>query len=118
MHPAPKSKMERLDGPLAEPFFIFCHPLNSFYLLPKMDPVGIITTILSALFMGTVGVFSKITGLGACFMLVFLLAIGRSHLICRKPGWPVLLNGCMLAGFIIFYVQAMEFTTMNNRGRP
>ena len=91
-----------------------------------MDPVGIITTILSALFMGTVGVFAKITGLGAevitffrlglgaCFMLVFLLAIGRSHLICRRPGWPVLLNGCMLAGFIIFYVQAMEYTTMAN----
>ncbi len=91
-----------------------------------MDLIGIITTILSALFMGTIGVFAKITGLGAevitffrlglgaFFMLVFLVAVGRSQLIWRRPGWPVVINGVMLSGFIIFYVQAMEFTTMAN----
>jgi len=91
-----------------------------------MDLTGIITAILSALFMGTVGVFAKITGLkaevitffrlglGAGFMLLFLLTTGQGQHLVTRPSWPVLLNGTMLAGFIIFYVQAMEYTTMAN----
>lgn len=91
-----------------------------------MDLIGILTAILSALFMGTVGVFAKITGLspevitffrlglGAVFMLILLLAIGQGRRILQWPSWPVLINGTMLAGFIIFYVQAMEYTTMAN----
>jgi drug/metabolite transporter (DMT)-like permease len=92
-----------------------------------MNAVGVITALLSALFMGTVGVFAKITGLGAevitffrlglgaAFMLLLLSATGQARriILCR-PTWPVLLNGAMLAGFIIFYVQAMEHTTMAN----
>ncbi len=91
-----------------------------------MDLTGILTAILSALFMGTVGVFAKITGLGAevitffrlglgaVFMLLFLLATGQGHRVLNRPSWPVVLNGTMLAGFIIFYVQAMTYTTMAN----
>ncbi|MBV5317043.1 MAG: DMT family transporter [Desulfobulbaceae bacterium] len=91
-----------------------------------MDLTGIITAILSALFMGTVGVFARITGLGAetitlfrlllgaGFMLCFLLATGQIRWVYRWPSWPVLLNGAMLAGFIILYVQAMAYTTMAN----
>ena len=91
-----------------------------------MDLTGIVTAILSALFMGTVGVFAKITGLGAeaitffrlglgaAFMLLLLLITGQGRKILIWPSWPVLLNGTMLAGFIIFYVQAMEYTTMAN----
>ena len=30
------------------------------------------------------------------------------------PSWPVLINGVLLAGFIIFYVQAMNYTSMAN----
>jgi drug/metabolite transporter (DMT)-like permease len=35
-------------------------------------------------------------------------------LLRRWPGWPVLFNGGFLAGFIIFYVQAMNYTSMAN----
>jgi drug/metabolite transporter (DMT)-like permease len=91
-----------------------------------MDLTGILTAILSALFMGTVGVFAKITGLGAeiitffrlgigaVCMFLFLLLTGQTGLLRRWPSWPVLINGGMLAGFIIFYVQAMVYTTMAN----
>ena len=91
-----------------------------------MDLTAIIAAILSALGMGTVGVFAKITSLGAevitffrlalgaGFMLLFLLLTGQLRLVRRWPGWPVLVNGAMLAGFIIFYVRAMEHTTMAN----
>lgn len=91
-----------------------------------MDLTGILTALLAALFMGTVGVFAKITnlsaemitlfrlGLGAAFMLLFLLATNQGKRILSHPSWPVLVNGAMLAGFIIFYVQAMSFTTMAN----
>lgn len=76
--------------------------------------------------MGTIGVFSKITGLpaevitffrlflGAGFMLIYLAAIRKADLLGYWPSWPVLINGCFLAGFIIFYVQAMNFTSMAN----
>ena len=91
-----------------------------------MDLTAIAAAILSALGMGTVGVFAKVTGLGAevitffrlalgaGFMLLFLLATGQLRLVRRWPTWPVLVNGAMLAGFIIFYVRAMEHTTMAN----
>lgn len=91
-----------------------------------MDLLGISTAILSALSMGTVGIFAKMTGLGAevitffrlglgaLFMLLLLLLTGRTHQLRCPVGWPVLVNGVLLAGFIIFYVQAMQYTTMAN----
>lgn len=91
-----------------------------------MDLTGILAAILSALFMGTVGVFAKFAGLeaeiftffrlslGAGFMLLFLLVTGQSGRVAHRPSRPVLINGFMLAGFIIFYVEAMEYTTMAN----
>lgn len=87
---------------------------------------GIVAALLSALLMGTIGVFSKITGLpaetvtffrlffGACFMLLFILAVRQGGVLRQWPTWPVLINGGMLSGFIIFYVQAMNLTTMAN----
>lgn len=90
------------------------------------NPAGIVAALLSALLMGTIGVFSKITGLpaetvtffrlmlGAGFMLLFLLATRRTGCLRQWPTWPVLVNGGMLSGFIIFYVQAMNLTTMAN----
>ncbi len=87
---------------------------------------GIIAALLSALLMGTIGVFSKITGLpaetitffrllfGVCFMFFFLLISRQTSCLKGWPTWPVLINGGMLAGFIIFYVQAMNLTTMAN----
>lgn len=76
--------------------------------------------------MGTIGVFSRITGLpaeiitffrlaiGALFMLLFLALTRQVPVLKKWPGWPVLVNGGFLAGFIIFYVQAMNFTSMAN----
>lgn len=87
---------------------------------------GIVAALLSALLMGTIGVFSKITGLpaetvtffrlffGAGFMLLFILAVRQGGVLRQWPTWPVLINGGMLSGFIIFYVQAMNLTTMAN----
>lgn len=87
---------------------------------------GIVAALLSALLMGTIGVFSKITGLpaetitffrlffGAGFMLLFLVACRQTGRLRQWPTWPVLINGAMLAGFIIFYIQAMNLTTMAN----
>ena len=91
-----------------------------------MNTTGIVTAILAALLMGTVGIFSRVTGLeaeaftffrltiGAGFMLLFLVATSRLHLIWSPSSWPVLLNGAVLAGLFIFYVQAIEYTTMAN----
>lgn len=91
-----------------------------------MNIAGVITAILAALFMGTMGVFSRKTGLaaevitffrlllGAGFLTILLLVTGRLGLLKRWPTWPVIINGIMLSGFIIFYVQAMFLTTMAN----
>ena len=91
-----------------------------------MDLTGITLAILSALFMGTIGVFSKITGLpaetvtffrlllGAGFLAAWLLASGQGAALRNRPSWPVAVNGALLAGFIIFYVQAMNLTSMAN----
>lgn len=89
-----------------------------------MNILGIVTAILAGLFMGTMGVFSRKTGLpaevitffrllfGAGFVTLLLLLTRRQRLLLVWPGWPVLVNGLMLAGFIIFYVQAMYLTSM------
>lgn len=91
-----------------------------------MKGFGIIAAVLSALSMGTMGVFSRKTGydaeiitffrlfVGSLFLGVMLLLTRRLHVLRQWPTWPVLINGLMLAGFIIFYVQAMYFTTMAN----
>lgn len=91
-----------------------------------MNIGGIITAILAGVFMGTMGVFSRKTGLdaevitffrlffGAGFLTILMALSGRIRLLWYWPTWPVLINGLMLAGFIIFYVQAMYLTTMAN----
>ena len=89
-----------------------------------MNILGIATAILAGLFMGTMGVFSRKTGLdaevitffrlffGAAFLTLLLALTRRLRLLLTWPTWPVLVNGLMLAGFIIFYVQAMYLTSM------
>jgi drug/metabolite transporter (DMT)-like permease len=91
-----------------------------------MNLVGIVSAILAALFMGTIGVFSRKTGLnaevitffrlffGAGFLVILLLVSRRLRLLLIWPTLPVIINGLMLAGFIIFYIQAMNLTTMAN----
>ncbi|GAB6192966.1 DMT family transporter [Desulfocastanea catecholica] len=91
-----------------------------------MNIGGVLAAILAALFMGTMGVFSRKTGLdaevitffrlflGAGYLTLLMAFTGRIRLLWSWPTWPVLINGLMLAGFIIFYVQAMYLTTMAN----
>lgn len=91
-----------------------------------MNLAGVIAAVLAALFMGTMGLFSRKTGLDAelitCFRLFFgasfiglvLLVRNRLKLLFYRPGVPLLASGAALSGFIIFYVQAMYLTTMAN----
>jgi drug/metabolite transporter (DMT)-like permease len=91
-----------------------------------MNLSGIFTAIVAALCMGTMGLFSRKTGftaevitffrlfIGSIFLVIFLLAKRDIRYIRIWPTWPVLINGLLLSGFIIFYVQAMNHTTMAN----
>jgi drug/metabolite transporter (DMT)-like permease len=91
-----------------------------------MKLFAIASAIFAGLFMGTMGVFSRKTGLdgevitffrlffGAGFLTILLAATSKLRLLRVWPTWPVLINGLMLAGFIVFYIQAMYLTTMAN----
>ncbi len=80
--------------------------------------------IAAAVLMATIGVIARKTGVpaealtffrlffGALFMGLFLLVTFQGTWIRRRPPWPVLLNGALLAAFIVFYIQAVTFTTM------
>lgn len=99
---------------------------QQMYWSALMNKASVLYALLSAVLMGTIGVFSKLTGLpaeiitffrlilGAGFMAFFLVIIGKTRLMWQWPSWPVLINGILLAGFIIFYVQAMNNTSMAN----
>ncbi|EAR59623.1 DMT family transporter [Neptuniibacter caesariensis] len=87
---------------------------------------SIVLAILSAVFMGTIGVISKFTGLSAEVVTFYRLFFGGLIMLCylqfttgvrilfSRPPWQVLLNGCFLSGFIVCYVQAMNYTSMAN----
>lgn len=91
-----------------------------------MDLTAAFYAFLSAVLMATVGIFSKITGLpaeliaifrlivGAGFMVLFLVIIKKPAMVWRWPTFPVIINGFFLAGFIIFYVESMNYTSMAN----
>lgn len=91
-----------------------------------MDKSAIIYAFLSAVLMATIGVFSKFTGmspemitffrlfLGAVFMAVFLIIRREHKVIWRWPGISVIACGVCLAGFMSFYIQAMNYTSMAN----
>lgn len=91
-----------------------------------MQYSAIVAAVVSAAMMGTMGVFSRMVDsppaiivfcrlfFGAAFLVLFLISQKKLGLLARWPGLRVLLNGVMLAGFIIFYVQAMQYTTMAN----
>ena len=76
--------------------------------------------------MGTIGVFSRKSGAGAesvaffrllfgtGFTLLFLLFTRKSRLARQWPGWAVLAGGASLAGFVVFYIKSMAYTTMAN----
>ncbi len=91
-----------------------------------MEISSFVFAFLSAVLMATIGVFSRSTGLppeiitffrlflGAVFMVLYLVVVKQGNKVLQRPSWPVVLNGAFLAGFIIFYVQAMNYTSMAN----
>jgi drug/metabolite transporter (DMT)-like permease len=88
--------------------------------------VFVLFAILSAIFMATIGVFSRYTGLpaeqvtfyrlllGALCLVVYMMVSGKKAQIRHKPSKRTVINGMMLAGFMLFYVQAINYTSMAN----
>lgn len=52
--------------------------------------------------------------LGAFFMLIYMLTMRKGEKIVHKPKARTVVNGLTLAGFMFFYIQAMNYTDMAN----
>lgn len=86
----------------------------------------VLAAVLAAVFMGTIGAISVYAGvsaetvtfyrlfIGAVLMGGFLLFTGQKDKLLTWPGIKVLLTGAFLAGFVVFYVMAMNHTSMAN----
>lgn len=86
----------------------------------------ILLAITSAVCMGTIGTLARFAALpaehitfyrlflGALCLLLYMLASSKRSQILHKPGKRTLINGAMLAGFMFFYIQAMNYTSMAN----
>ena len=82
--------------------------------------------VLSAVLMATIGVFARYAALpaehitfyrlviGAACMLVFMLMSGKAKQVSHRPSKRTVINGVMLAGFMVFYVQAISYINMAN----
>ena len=76
--------------------------------------------------MGTIGAISVYAGvgaetvtfyrlfIGAVLVAVYLLATRQHSKIFMWPGMKVLVTGAFLAGFVMFYILAMDYTSMAN----
>ncbi|GAA0850457.1 DMT family transporter [Marinobacter szutsaonensis] len=88
--------------------------------------VFLLSAALSAIFMGTIGAISFYAGvgaetvtfyrlfIGALLVAVYLLATRQHSKILVWPGAKVLVTGAFLAGFVMFYILAMGYTSMAN----
>lgn len=88
--------------------------------------VFLLSAAFSAIFMGTIGAISVFAGvgaetvtfyrlfIGAFLVAVYLLATGQRSKIFMWPGTKVLMTGVFLAGFVVFYILAMDYTSMAN----
>ncbi|MBU2874210.1 DMT family transporter [Marinobacter salexigens] len=86
----------------------------------------VLAAIFAAVFMGTIGaisIYADVSAetvtfyrlfIGAVLMGSFLLATGQKAKICVWPGIKVLITGAFLAGFVVFYIVAMNYTSMAN----
>lgn len=86
----------------------------------------LVLAALSAVFMGTIGtiaVYADLNSetvtffrlfLGGLIMLGYLTIDKQLALLKCWPSWQVIINGGLLAGFIVFYIQAMSYTSMAN----
>lgn len=82
--------------------------------------------LASAIFMATIGIFARFAALPAEHITFFRLAIGalcvfvylflsrQYKTIWHKPAWSTVLNGVMLASFMVCYIEAMQYTSMAN----
>ncbi|MED5459864.1 MAG: DMT family transporter, partial [Pseudomonadota bacterium] len=89
-------------------------------------PSSLLLAVVAAVGMATIGVISRITGLnaesitfyrlglGPLFLLGYLLLTKRHAGLTTLPGRQVVISGSLLAAFILFYVQAMNYTQMAN----
>jgi len=85
-----------------------------------------LSAIIAAVGMATIGVFSRMAELspeivtfyrlflGAFFMGAWLLVTRQSIRVGTGDGGRLLLSGAFLAGFILCYIQAMNLTAMAN----
>ncbi|MGB1835415.1 MAG: DMT family transporter [Marinobacter adhaerens] len=88
--------------------------------------VFLLSAAFSAVFMGTIGAISVYAGVGAetvtfyrlfvgaVLVAVYLLATRQHSKIFMWPGMKVLVTGAFLAGFVMFYILAMDYTSMAN----
>ncbi len=88
--------------------------------------VFVLSAAFSAIFMGTIGAISLYAGvgaetvtfyrlfIGALLMALYLLASGQHRKVFVWPGAKVLLTGAFLAGFVMFYIMALDYTSMAN----
>ncbi|MCK0165675.1 EamA family transporter [Marinobacter sp. S6332] len=86
----------------------------------------VLAAIFAAVFMGTIGaisIYADVSAetvtfyrlfIGAVLMGGFLLATGQKAKIFVWPGVKVLVTGAFLAGFVVFYIVAMNYTSMAN----
>lgn len=94
---------------------------------PAAVPLSsLLLAVAGAVGMATIGVISRTTGLnaesitfyrlglGAFFLLLYLVLTRRGRYLRYAPGWGVVISGGFLAAFILFYVQAMNYTQMAN----
>lgn len=86
--------------------------------------LALLFALLAATLMGTIGVFARFVALpaehitfyrlllGALFLMAYMLLTGKGQQIRHKPSKRTLINGAMLAGFMAFYIEAIQYTQM------
>lgn len=82
--------------------------------------------IASALLMATYAIIFKLTGLpaetlaffrlffGAVFLAIYIFLQGGLRSVFKLPSWRSALTGLCLSGFIVLYLEALNYTSMAN----
>ena len=89
------------------------------------DLLGSISAITAAFLMGTLGLFVRNVSssaqiitfsrlfLGLLFLTVLLFLTGRYKDIKKKPSLPIILGGIFQSITILFYIEAIKYTTLS-----
>ena len=90
----------------------------------EMNAMGL--ALLSAVMMGTIGALAQAAQLdastitfyrlfiGAFCLIAYMTLTGKSVQILHQPSKQNIINGAMLAGFMAFYVEAINYINMAN----